>query len=302
MLKKVIFVFEENMFTKLHEPLQRLSRDIKQHGASVSYETCGKKDGQSSGQMMQEHQDRETLPGECQLTQETLYLTDQPEEYSLLREQGRLVLPYRHEANREEAFAGAEYVIEQIEDIDYEVIDMVYRRMVGFPWEIFRTKRCIVRETIEEDVDGLYAIYAEPAITEYMEGLYHDRDEEAAYIQDYRRKVYGFYGYGIWTILNQADGQIIGRAGINWREGFDIPELGFVIGVPWQRQGFAYEVCREILHYARDEIGFRQMQALVREHNEKSCALCRKLGFQEEGMLLLEGERHRVYKINLAIS
>lgn len=284
MLKKVIFVFEQDMFKKLHEPLQRLSQDIVRHGAEALYEVGGRKSRRSNVQM----------------TQETLYLTDLLEEYSLLREQGSLVLPYRHEGNGEEAFAGAEYVIEQIEDIDYEVIDMVYRRMVGLPWEIFRTKRCIVRETIEEDVDGLYAIYAEPAITEYMEGLYHDRDEEAAYIQDYRRKMYGFYGYGIWTILDKADGQIIGRAGINWREGFDIPELGFMIGVPWQRQGFAYEVCQKILHYAHDEIGFCQMQALVREHNEKSCALCHKLGFKEDEMILLEKERYRVYRINLA--
>ena len=72
-----------------------------------------------------------------------------------------------------------------------------------------------------------------------------------------------------------------------------------MIGVPWQRKGYAYEVCSEILNYARDEIGFKQMQALVREHNEKSCALCRKLGFVEEGITLLEGMRYRVYKIEL---
>ena len=276
MLRKVVFSFGEDTEKRLREPLQRLIHDIEAHKSEASY---GVYDGRDE--------------------RGVLCITDITEEYDRLCRKGLLVLPYRHLENKDEAFAGAEYVIEQIEDIDYEVIDMVYRRMVGLPWEILRTKRCIVRETIEEDVDGLYAIYAEPAITEYMEGLYHDRDEEIAYIQDYRRRMYGFYGYGIWTILNKQDGQVIGRAGINWREGFDIPELGFVIGVPWQRQGYAYEVCSEIMDYARDEIGFKQMQALVREHNEKSCALCRKLGFVDDGITLLEGQRYILYRKEL---
>ena len=299
MLRKVIFNFDEDTMTRLRGPLQRLSQDIKAHGTEAVYNVCGRKIQQSEAQMAEECQDEEKRQRGCQLNKEILYLTDLPEEYSRLRQQGWNVLPSRYAAKREEAFDGAEYVIEQIEDIDYEVIDMVYRRMVGLPWEILRTKRCIVRETIEEDVDGLYAIYAEPAITEYMEGLYHDRDEEMAYIQDYRRRMYGFYGYGIWTILSKQDGQVIGRAGINWREGFDIPELGFMIGVPWQRKGYAYEVCSEILNYARDEIGFKQMQALVREHNEKSCALCRKLGFVEDGITVLERERYILYRKEL---
>ena len=77
--------------------------------------------------------------------------------------------------------------------------------------------------------------------------------------------MYGFYGYGIRSILNRQDGKVIGRAGISWREEFDVPELGFVIGVPWQKQGYAYEVCSAILNYAWKDIGFKQIQALVLE-------------------------------------
>lgn len=299
MLRKVVFIFDEDTVKRLHGPLQRLSQDIQAHGTEVVYDVRSRIIQQSEAQATEKCQGEEKRRRRCQFEEEILYLTDLPEEYKCLRQQGWNVLPYRHAGNREEAFAGAEYVIEQIEDIDYGVIDMVYRRMVGLPWEILRTRRCIVRETIEEDVDSLYDIYADPTVTEYMEGLYHDRDEEVAYIQDYRRQMYGFYGYGIWTILECSQGKVIGRAGINWREGFKIPELGFMIGTPWQRKGYAYEVCSEILNYARDEIGFKQMQALVREHNEKSCALCRKLGFEEEGTILLEGKHYRVYKIKL---
>ena len=222
---------------------------------------------------------------------ETLYITDSESAYHTLRRQGRYVLPYRHENTGDSDFTGALYVIEQIEEIGYDTIDMAYRRLAGLPWEILITERCIIRETTESDVDSFYEIYAEPEITKYMENLYDDREEEIAYIKDYREKIYGFYGYGMWTVLTK-DSTVIGRAGISWREGFHFPELGFVIGVPWQRQGYAYEVCSAILTYARKELGMTEIQALVMEGNDKSKALCGKLGFQYLERITIEGKRY----------
>lgn len=227
---------------------------------------------------------------------ETLCITDSENAYRILRRQGMYVLPCRHDRNRGADFKGAFYVIEQVEEIGFAEVDMAYRRLAGLPWEILTTKRCIVRETTVEDVDSFYEIYAEPDITKYMENLYADREEEIAYIEEYRDKVYAFYGYGMWTVLTK-EGTVIGRAGISWREGFDVPELGFVIGPLWQRQGYAFEVCGAILAYAREELGITQMCALVMEGNGKSASLCRKLGFREQGSVLLEGRRHSVFRM-----
>lgn len=231
-------------------------------------------------------------------TEESLYITDSEETYRLMRQRGRYVLPYRHENNKNAGFTGALYVIEKIEEVDYETVDLAYRRLAGLPWEILRTKRCIIRETTESDVDSFYNIYAEPEITRYMEDLYENREEELAYVAEYREKMYGFYGYGMWTVLTK-EGRVIGRAGISWREGFDLPELGFVIGVPWQGQGYACEVCRAILDYAKIELGFTQVQALVMEGNEKSAALCRKLGFQKGERVEEDGEQYDRYLAEL---
>lgn len=258
MLRKVTILIQQNLLPRL----QLLSDSLQEHDVEVVITTS----------------DAEVPKVEAP-DMDTLYITDSEAAYHALRQQGKYVLPYRHEGNHDSDFSGALYVIEQIEEIGYETIDMAYRRLAGIPWEILATERCIVRETIAEDVDSFYRIYAEPEITKYMENLYTDRDEEIAYIRDYREKVYGFYGYGMWTVLTK-EGTVIGRAGISWREGFDMPELGFVIGLPWQRQGYAYEVCSAVLTYAREELGFEQVQALVMEGNDISKNLCRKLGFQ----------------------
>ncbi len=115
-----------------------------------------------------------------------------------------------------------------------------------------------------------------------MEDLFPEIEEEREYTRNYIEKIYGFYGYGLWSIVCKENQEVIGRAGLSWREGFNTPELGFVIGVPYQRKGYAYEVCKAIIAYGEEELGFEKIQALVREGNEASACLCRKLGFWKE--------------------
>ena len=268
MLTKVAAIIQPN----ISPAFRHLSNDLKEHGVDIAISS---------------YDDRAWK--EETTEQGTLYITDSESVYRTLRQMGHYALPYRHDGNGDASFAGALYVIEQIEEIGYETVDMAYRRLADLPWEILTTERCIVRETIVEDVDSFYRIYAEPEITKYMEDLYDNRDEEIAYIRDYREIVYGFYGYGMWTIQTK-EGTVIGRAGISCREGFDVPELGFVIGVTWQRQGYAYEVCSAILDYARNELGFTQIQALVMKGNDKSERLCKKLGFQYVQDIILDSE------------
>lgn len=221
-----------------------------------------------------------------------LYVTDDREVYASLRKEGCYVLPYLHEGVKSDDFPNAAWLVENPEEADRESFELVYRRFAGLPWEILETARCRVRETTVEDVDSFYRIYAEPSITAYMEDLFADRDEEIAYTKDYIEKVYAFYGYGMWTILEKMSGAVIGRAGIIWREGYDVPELGFVIGVPWQKKGYAYEVCEEILRYAKEELAMDRMQALVRTGNEKSLRLCAKLGFARDKEVWEDGALH----------
>ena len=216
-----------------------------------------------------------------------LYVTDSGEMAQKLLTDGRAVLVWLHEENHEQSFAGVKYAFEDPVVLDAEYMERVYRRYAGIPWDILETKRCYLRETIEEDVPAFYKIYSEPSITAYMEDLFEDPEDELAYTREYREKVYEFYGFGIWTVIKKDTGEIIGRAGCTYREGYDDPEIGFVIGVPWQRQGYAEEVCRAIFEYAKEYLGFERIQAFVKEGNAASVRLCEKLGMRETERLLL---------------
>lgn len=274
MLKRVIFLLKKE---DALDRTKKLFDELKTRGIEIAIEDI---------------HDRKYSDGET-FSQNTLYVTDHAACQIRLRMRNLPVLIYLHEDNREEHFLQSEYAIEQIEEVEYESLELVYLRLTGQPWTILTTNRCIIRETTVDDADSFYEIYKEPSITYYMEDLYADKDEEIAYIGDYIKNVYKFYGYGMWTVLEKTSGQVIGRAGLNWREGFDIPELGFVIGVPWQRQGYAYEVCQAILEYGRKELKFTRFQALVMEGNDKSERLCRKLGFTYLEDIILEGH---IYK------
>ncbi len=211
-----------------------------------------------------------------------LYLTDDAGTARGLREAGEAVLIYLHPGNRDQDFSGFLFAVEDPEDLEPEYIERAYRRLKGLPWNILRTARCLIRETIPEDVESFYQIYSHPAITEYMEGLYPEVEEERQYVRDYIEKVYTFFGFGVWTVIERETGAVIGRAGFSYREGFDEPELGFIIGVPWQRRGYAEEVCRAILAYGWSALEFRQVQALVEPENIPSVRLCEKLGFRKD--------------------
>lgn len=296
MLRKVVFLLGEYEEVDWQRYLKELMSDLQRHKIAYAFSMSL---GGGSAEHLKSYFIEET---NAQCAEGILYVSDSDAVCRELSGKGCCVLPYRHDYNREEKFDTDRYfyIAEKLEETDYASLDMAYRRLAGLPWEILQSTRCIIRETTVEDVDAFYQIYQEPDITLYMEDLYADRNEEIAYVQDYIKKVYHFYGYGMWTVVEEESGQVIGRAGISWREGFDLPELGFVIGVPWQRKGYAYEVCSAILAYAREELGMMRVQALVMKGNEKSQGLCEKLGLVCMREVRLEGIVYNQYEKQLS--
>ena len=177
----------------------------------------------------------------------TLWITDSSVMGRKLLAEGKAVLIWLHEGNRSQDFSAFRYACDNPADLDMDYLEGVYRRFKGLPWEILTTEHCVVRETTVEDVEDFYRIYSDPSITQYMESLYEDPEEERAYARDYIDKVYSFYGFGIWTVLAKKDGdlseepaaRIIGRAGLCYREGYEDPEIGFVIASDQQGKGLA---------------------------------------------------------------
>ena len=216
----------------------------------------------------------------------TLYVTTPDADLRALAESGVPFVVYVDtlEYSSSTFFDGVKYVLEgegafDPDDYDPEELEKIYRRLKKIPWDILETDRCVIKETSLDDLDEFYTIYSEPGITRFTEDLM-ERSEEEKYTENYRDLIYEIYGHGIWTIIKKDTNEIIGRAGLDERAGFDSPELGFVIGKPWQKQGYAYEVCSAILVWAAEN-DMHEIMSLTEKENAEAVNLLKKLGFSE---------------------
>ncbi|MCR4806282.1 MAG: GNAT family N-acetyltransferase [Lachnospiraceae bacterium] len=164
---------------------------------------------------------------------------------------------------------------------------------------ILKTDRLTLREITVDDVDRLYEIYSGPGITDFIEPLYEDRDEEIVYTRDYIKYQYGFYGYGLWIVVENDTGRIVGRAGLTNRAGYLEAELAYVIEKERQGRGYAQEALNAIVAYARDELYLEDLNCFVIPGNDISVHLCEKLGFEYMEDADIDGIVMRRYHLSL---
>ena len=265
MLKHIIFITKKTI-----PVLKQLEEQCKKEGVHLYYE----------------------LPEKETSIAETVYVTDREDICRGLLEEDANVLVWLHEENRSQNLSMALFAMEKIEELDYEYIKRIYQRYYNLPWNIAETKRCIIREMTEDDLDAIYQVYGGESITKYMEDLYEDREKEREYTKSYIENAYRFYGYGTWLIQKKENGKIIGRVGFNMRDGFEDVELGFVIMEEEQRKGYAFECCQRVIEIGKEEYEFEKIQALVQEGNVASIQLCKKLGFHTNEKVMIEGKEY----------
>lgn len=188
--------------------------------------------------------------------------------------------------------SGVKMLVESFEEVDFHYLERVYQRKHGIPWTVIETKRCYLREAAVEDLDDLYKIYQGESITRYMEGLYEERQKEEEYTRAYIENMYHFYGYGMWIAVEKASGRIIGRAGLNSLNLHGEPalEMGYVIGEEFQQKGYATELCKGILRYAREATEFGEIHCLIHKDNQISIHLAENLGFSWQEEIEIQGK------------
>lgn len=173
---------------------------------------------------------------------------------------------------------GTRYAVESLAELDIEYLERVRRRYNHIPWDIGETERCLIRELSLSDLPALYELYDKPGMTDYVEPLY-DYETELEYQKAYIENMYGFYEYGMWLVFSKETGKLIGRAGLEHNE------MGYMIAPELWNRGYATEVCRFIIDYARENTDFEELYCRIDERNEASVRLAKKLGFVRNGQI-----------------
>lgn len=231
---------------------------------------------------------------------DTFAFTDDRSLADLLKARGIGFAVYDNAKSKAASFPDALYLIDQICALSLAQIERMLLRFLKLPWQIAKTTRCLIREITVDDVDALYGIYNESAEAfQYTEGLFEDPDREKAYTRDYIGQQYRFYEYGIWIVTDRETGKIIGRAGIDNRQGYEDPELGYVFALSYRHKGYAFEVCSAILTYAANILQLERLNAFTIRENTDSVKLLERLGFVFAEEVLLNNVRHDRYRITL---
>ena len=234
--------------------------------------------------------------------EETLFLCEGGDVLRELLEKGAYAIGYAHADNSAEHFSGAPYIVQEPDLVDADSYVKMYQRAAGLPWTILETKRCLVREFTEEDLDGIYALYDAQACR-FLQPPSADRAREREILRAYIERIYGLYGFGHWAVFLKDEPEVlIGRIGysaITSRQEQEAQALGlsaldadfgFLVGAKWRGQGIAEEVSRALLRYGFTELGFTCVRADARNDNAASQHLLTKLGFVPAGSCTPEKE------------
>lgn len=208
------------------------------------------------------------------------------------------VIAYDNRKLEKQDLFKADLLIEELGSINLRLLSNIYMRFHKEPVVIAETDRLFIREMKLSDLDELYRLYEPASITRFLEPLYESRQEEEEFLGAYIKCMYGFYGYGMWALVDKNSNRLIGRAGLDNREvdGEIQIELGYMVGVPYQRQGYAYEAAVSILKFAVNELECEFVNCFVNKNNTASAALLKKLGFKYVYEAYIEGEMLSLYR------
>lgn len=231
--------------------------------------------------------------------EEALFAADSGRVLDLLLDRGLCAAAVRHAGNGDEDLHRAAYILEEPAEIDADSYQKIYERLKGLPWTLLTTKRCIIRELVPEDAPDLLALYDAEALR-FTEGPAQNAEEEAKVLAAYAKKVYGFFGYGTWAVIDRESGMLIGRAGFEPFERADgAMSFGYILHPQYRGRGYAREACAAILRYGTDMLGFTAIEADTVPENAASVKLLERLGFTRTST----GDIHTYrYNVNTADS
>ncbi|MBE5921172.1 MAG: GNAT family N-acetyltransferase [Lachnospiraceae bacterium] len=149
-----------------------------------------------------------------------------------------------------------------------------------------------MREFAESDMDDLYALHASMSDAQSVMPLADDPAEEREILREYIRTIYGFYGFGMWAVLEKSTGKLIGKIGLQ-------PEcegvaLGYMVHGDYRRRGIAQEVCMAVCTFAKEELEINSILAWIRDDNLPSIALAKKLGFHPTEVMRQKERRYEL--------
>ena len=163
------------------------------------------------------------------------------------------------------------------------------------------TERLVLREIRDEDIDGIYKLYTDHKVHEYLCEEPIKTHQEAKSIIEYIQSQYTNYGIGRWAVIDKETNEFIGWSGLKFetevRDDMDYYDLGYRFISDYWGKGYATETGKHSLEYAFSDRGLDKLYAGAHVDNYGSNNVLRKLGFKLEEVFDYEGIPHNWYEL-----
>jgi len=152
------------------------------------------------------------------------------------------------------------------------------------PGVILETKRLLLRRLVLDDLDSLFALYADPEIRRYFPEGTLSREETREELEWFLNGHPEHPELGLWATIHRETGEFIGRCGLlPWTiEGRAEVEIAYLIDKRYWGQGLATEAAQGILQYGFEKLSLRRLICLIDPDNTASQRVAERIGMRLE--------------------
>ncbi len=164
------------------------------------------------------------------------------------------------------------------------------------------TNRLIMRPFEETDAEGLFLLDSNPEVMKYVGGVVSTEIEQSRQMIEFIQNQYKENGVGRLAVIEKSSNILIGWSGLKYLtkeiNGMkNVYELGYRFLPEYWGKGYATETAIAALNYAFNEIKTDIVYAMAVIENAGSNHVLRKLGFEELGTFLDDGDLCYWYKL-----
>jgi RimJ/RimL family protein N-acetyltransferase len=160
------------------------------------------------------------------------------------------------------------------------------------------TPRLTLRAIETDDLDGYTAIWSDDEFRRHIGGGPTPSRDAVWHAMAGNIGCWALTGVGPWSVVENATGDLVGRAGL-WSEP-DWPgiEAVWFLGRPRWGQGYATEAGEASIGYAFDRLDIERVVSVIKPENTRSVQVARRLGMAVASRECLHGADHDVWAIS----
>jgi RimJ/RimL family protein N-acetyltransferase len=165
---------------------------------------------------------------------------------------------------------------------------------------ILETPRVSLREFVPGDADALARIISDPETMRYYPAPY-DRRGVANWIERNLQR-YANDGFGLWAMVLEESGELIGDCGLTKQvvEGIEEIEIGYHLRRDHWGKGLATEAARAVRDYGFANLKVDRLISLIRPENAPSRRVAERNGMKLWKEVLWHDLPHCVYAVQRA--